>query len=83
MLKVMPFLRKEGRIILTTPHRTARSIHELGSVIGIFSREAAREHNSFFDKSCLESLASELGMRMTRYERFQFGLNQIAVMQRV
>jgi SAM-dependent methyltransferase len=77
--RILPHLRNDGRMVLTTPHPSARRIHDIGSSLGIFSKEAAEEHNRFFDQDQLEGLARECGCVMVDYERFQFGLNQVAV----
>jgi SAM-dependent methyltransferase len=82
MRRIVSCMRNDGRIILTTPHSSARKIHDVGSSIGIFSKEAAEEHNVFFDKNLLENLARDCGCIMVNYERFQFGFNQAAVFHR-
>ncbi|MBI1806067.1 MAG: class I SAM-dependent methyltransferase [Ignavibacteria bacterium] len=79
---ILPYLRPNGRLVLTTPHPYAEGIHRLGARLGIFSRDAAEEHTMFFDGRSLRQLANQCGARLLTYHRFQFGLNQVAVFMR-
>jgi hypothetical protein len=72
-------LPTEGRFILTTPHMRARHIHDLGGKLGLFSSHASDEHEEFLTESALRVLASESGFRTVSYQRFQLGMNQVAV----
>ncbi|OEO28613.1 hypothetical protein VW23_004005 [Devosia insulae DS-56] len=71
-----------GRIVLTTPRRALRHVHEIGAAVGLFSKEAADEHEVMFERDGLTQLAQEAGMIVARYERFLFGVNQLVVMAR-
>ncbi|HMD14465.1 MAG TPA: class I SAM-dependent methyltransferase, partial [Bacteroidota bacterium] len=75
------YLAERGKIVLTTPHPCAELPHRAGATVGIFSREAAKENNIFFDRSMLADLSRQAGLVITDYKRFQFGLNQVAVLQ--
>ncbi|MBU0647916.1 class I SAM-dependent methyltransferase [Patescibacteria group bacterium] len=74
-------LSNNGKIIMTTPHPQAEKIHNFGSQIGLFSREAAGEHQCFFGKDLLKKLAQDTSLDMTIYRTFQFGLNQIFIFE--
>jgi SAM-dependent methyltransferase len=75
------YLDPNGKIILTTPHPSAARLHALGASTGIFSREADEEHGKFFDRKLLEELVLSWGLKILLYEKFQFGLNQVVVME--
>lgn len=73
-------LSQNGRIVLTTPHRSFRRLHELGSRMGLFSCEAAQEHEEMFDRASLTALAQAAGLRVNHYRRFLCGANQLLVL---
>ncbi len=73
-------LAENGKILVTTPHKSFRLVHELGSRAGLFSREAADEHEEMFDRASLTARAQEAGLRVERYARFLAGANQLFVL---
>lgn len=73
-------LSKGGRIVLTTPHQSFRLVHDLGSRIGLFSQDAADEHEELFTRSSLAGLASHSGLRVEHYRRFLGGANQLCIL---
>ncbi len=75
------FLRREGRLILTTPHPIGRSLHDSLASIYLCSRAGAEEHETFFDRNDIGQIADESGFKMVDYRRFLFGLNQLAVFE--
>jgi 2-polyprenyl-3-methyl-5-hydroxy-6-metoxy-1,4-benzoquinol methylase len=75
-------LADRGRIVLTTPHRSFRIVHDAGSWLGLFSREAADEHEEMFDRELLSAVAEESGLRVAHYRRFLGGANQLFVLER-
>lgn len=68
-----------GRIVLTTPHPRFEWIHSFGARIRLFSAEAEEEHETLLDERTLGRLGRDAELNMTRYERFLFGANQLAV----
>jgi SAM-dependent methyltransferase len=72
-----------GRIILTTPSPRYRFVHEWGAAAGLFSREAADEHNEMLDRAALERICLGVGLRLVRAETFLFGANQLFVLEAV
>ncbi|MBB3396885.1 trans-aconitate methyltransferase [Rhizobium sp. BK060] len=71
-----------GKIVVTTPHKAFRTVHDIGAKIGIFSADAADEHEEMFDRSSLVALAESVGLKVAVYERFLFGANQLCVISK-
>ena len=74
------YLRDGGHVVITTPHKSFRLAHEAGSVLGVFSRDAAEEHETMFDRGTLMRLATDVGLKFCVYRRFLLGGNQLCVM---
>ena len=72
-------LKPGGSLILTTPTPLGGRFHAWGSRLGLTYREAANEHEGFFDFEGLNRLLSEEGLICERYERFLLGMNQLVV----
>lgn len=70
-----------GRIVLTTPHKSFRRVHDFGAAIRLFSPDAADEHEEMFDRKSLDALGTSCGLRLAHYERFLIGANQLAVFE--
>jgi SAM-dependent methyltransferase len=68
-----------SRLIITTPHPSVDWIHDIGSVIGLFSKHANEEHEDLLDRGKLELAGSKAGLKLISYHRFLLGANQIVV----
>lgn len=77
--KLNPYLKQGGRVVLTTPTSLGHLGHRWGARLGIFSREAAEDHQSIIDRRALDDLFARAGLALEVYRRFQFGMNQFAV----
>lgn len=75
-------LAEDGRLILTTPHPSYRSLHDFGARLGVFSREASEEHETFFNESQMRETGARAGWALTHSSRFVFGANQLFVLTR-
>ena len=81
--EVVKSLKTGGRIIITTPTVFGNDVvHRVGSAVGLFAKSAADDHIVIFNRKRLEILANEFGLRLAAYSRFEFGCNQLAVMDR-
>ncbi len=80
--EVHRFMAPSGILVLTTPHPRVRALHEFGARLGVFSREAAEEHNVMVDHRMMIDLAAHAGFDIDHYERFLLGCNQLLVLQR-
>lgn len=76
---VYELLRPNGSIVITTPTWLGGKIHVVGSWLGLTNREAAQEHQCFYNRQSLAQLMVETGFIVEQYEIFQLGLNQLVV----
>ncbi len=74
-------LNPGGQFVLTTPHPAWRRVHDLGAAVGLFSREAAEEHQALLDQPILGELAVRAGLEMIQSRRFLLGANQLFVLR--
>jgi 2-polyprenyl-3-methyl-5-hydroxy-6-metoxy-1,4-benzoquinol methylase len=72
-------LKPGGILVLTTPTPLGGRLHAWGSRLGLTYREAADEHEGFFDYESLKHLLNEGGLICEQYERFLLGMNQLVV----
>jgi len=72
-------LKPGGSLVLTTPTPLGGKLHAWGSRLGLTYREAADEHESFFDYEGLNYLLNEEGLICEQYERFLLRMNQLVV----
>ena len=55
-------------------------MHRTGARLGLFSKVAADDHIVIYNKKRFQILASDFGLSIERYERFQFGCNQLVIL---
>ena len=72
-------LKPGGSLVLTTPTPLGGRLHAWGSRLGLTYREAADEHEGFFDYEGLRFLLREEGFTLEVYQRFLMGMNQLVV----
>lgn len=76
-------LRPDGHVVLTTPTPFGNdAVHRLGAMIGLFSQVAVDDHIVIFNRQRLKIFAHEVGLRLAKHELFQFGCNQVAVLEK-
>jgi SAM-dependent methyltransferase len=81
--QLVPLLKEKGKIIITTPTPFGNDIvHPLGAEMGLFSHAAMNNHIVIYNKRRFKILASEFGLKLVKYKRFQFFSNQLAVLSR-
>lgn len=76
------YLKPGGKMVLTTPLPAFEWAHELGAKIGLFSHDAAEEHEVLIDRESMEQMLAGSDLRIAAYERFLFGANQLFVLAR-
>jgi 2-polyprenyl-3-methyl-5-hydroxy-6-metoxy-1,4-benzoquinol methylase len=72
-----------GRMVVTTPHPQSVLIHRLGAAFRLFSRRAAAEHKCLFDRAEIASAAHDASLRIKHFHKFEWGLNQLVVLERL
>ena len=72
-------LKPGGSLVMTTPTPLGGRLHSWGSRLGLTYREAADEHEGFFDYEALKRLLNDEGFACELYQRFLLGMNQLAV----
>ncbi len=82
MKEAKKYLKPKGIIVITTPTPLGNDIfHRIGSSIRLFSPAARDDHVVIYNKKRFQILAKDLGFKILRYRTFQFGCNQIVVLQ--
>lgn len=79
LINLSNYLKEDGCIVLTTPHPKADWIHDFGSKIGLFSSHANEEHEELLDKVQIDKIVKNIDMKILKYERFLFGVNQLII----
>lgn len=69
-------LKPDGKMIMTTPLKKAEKW------IKLYIHGIEKEHKMYFDKKSMEEFLQP-HFRITHYERFLFGMNQLFVCERV
>ena len=71
------YLKKNGRIFLTTPTKIAKPFLDLMRLIGI--KGDSIEHKHYWNKKEIYNLAEKSDFVVEKYAKFQLGFNQLAV----
>ncbi|QNL21384.1 methyltransferase domain-containing protein [Hyphobacterium sp. CCMP332] len=75
-------LRNGGTIFLTTPTPASKPLLELLANIGILEKQNIEEHKHYWNKKEITELAEKNGFEMIKYQKFQLGMNQYALMRK-
>lgn len=75
------YLNEGGHLILTTPKPSLEWAHELGAKVGLFSHDAAEEHETLIDRSAMEDMLVGTGLEISEYRTFLAGANQLFVIK--
>lgn len=84
VFSIFPLLRSKlkpgGVLLLTTPTPLAKPLLELLAFLHVLDKQNIEEHKHYWNRKEIEYLAERNGFRVRRYEQFQFGFNQIALL---
>lgn len=80
LIYLKSLLKKEGSIVLTTPHPRSRLIHKFGSWIGLFSYRAEKEHQLLIGTKKMVEIAHEANLKMNISKTFLLGMNQLFIL---
>lgn len=79
--QVKRLLKPDGRVVITTPTPLGNDVvHRLGARVGLFAGSAADDHIVIYNRHRFTILAEEVGLTLEKYESFQLGCNQFAVL---
>lgn len=71
-------LKKDGKLIMTTPSKRSKPILEfLAFKLGVIERGHIEEHKNYFTKQKLTELLS--GFRGVKVKPFEFGMNNLSI----
>lgn len=77
--KFKNILKKEGEVVITTPTIIAKPVLEFLAFLGLVDKENIDEHKHYWSKKEIFSLAERSGFCVVKYNKFQFGFNQLAI----
>lgn len=80
-IKFKRILKKDGRILITTPTKKAKPILEFLAFIRILDTENILEHKHYWTKVEIYKLAKKSGFNIKKYKQFQFGFNQFSILE--
>ena len=75
------YMKPGGKLVLTTPHPAWEWSHEVGASIGVFSHDAAEEHEEMLDQPKMDALLQDTGLKVTVYRRFLLSVNQLFIVE--
>ncbi len=76
-------LRNDGTIFLTTPTPASKPLLEFLANIGILEKQNIEEHKHYWNKEEIFELAKKNGFKILKYKKFQLGMNQYALFEKV
>ena len=79
--KLRALCASKSVIVLTTPAPFAEPLHGIGAAIGLFSREAQKDHKRLLGYKEINSMAKTAGFHITACKRFLLGMNQLFVLE--
>jgi 2-polyprenyl-3-methyl-5-hydroxy-6-metoxy-1,4-benzoquinol methylase len=77
--KIRNHLSPLGKIIVTTPTSFGGMVHKIGALLGLFSKQAAKDHKSFFSSRTLIRLVENNSLILQEHHIFLFFLNQLFI----
>ena len=73
-------LKRDGKIILTTSTPQSKWLLELLAGLHILDKQNIEEHKHYWDQKDINDLAIKNGFNVMKYEKFQLGFNQFAIL---
>jgi 2-polyprenyl-3-methyl-5-hydroxy-6-metoxy-1,4-benzoquinol methylase len=74
-------LNPGGIIFLTTPAARSRHVLELLAFLRLLDKKNIKEHKYYWNRKDIYQLAEKTGLRIKEYRKFQFGYNQLAILE--
>lgn len=77
-------LKKDGRIIITTPSKLSKPILEFLSFnLGLIGRKYIKEHKNYFSKEELVDILTSVGFTDIKVSSFEFGMNNLTIAKKI
>ena len=80
--QISSLLKPDGKLVMTTPTPLGGKIHSIGARIGLFYKEAADQHEGFYNRDQISTLLSKYDLEITGFELFLSGGNQLVICQK-
>lgn len=76
-------LKSGGKVILTTPTPKSKPLLEfLALKLHLISSSEILDHQKYYNKDMVIRLATKTGLKIKKYNLFQFGLNSCSVLEK-
>lgn len=77
-------LKKDGMLILTTPHPRNKKVLDLLCKLGLveWGKDEIEEHKEYFNKEKILEILDKSGFKKINHRLFEFGLNNFVVAQK-
>jgi len=75
-------MNKGSLLIITTPTSKSKKVLDILALLRLVDPENIKEHNYYWNEDELRGIAHKLGLKIDRYKKFEFGFNQIVIMQK-
>lgn len=77
--EVRAYMDVDSFLLITTPSRRGDHMLRVGVRLGLFHPHGIGAHRGIYERSEMESLLTEAGLRLVRTQLFSFGANQLFV----
>ena len=75
------YIQPHGTLLLTTPTPIAKPVLEFLAILGVIQKHNIEEHKHYWSKTDIYKLAEKSGFIVEKYQKFQLGMNQFAVLK--
>ncbi|NMC14170.1 MAG: class I SAM-dependent methyltransferase [Chloroflexi bacterium] len=76
-------MRPEAHLVITTTSPIGDWIHRFGAQLGLFSKQAVKEHHTIFSPTSMHTALIQNGLKLVTYKRFLMGGNQLFIAKAV
>lgn len=76
-------LKKNGKLIITTPSRLSKPILEFLAKLNLINRQHIKEHKNYFSKEKLKIMLKKTGFKDIKISSFEFGMNNLVIARKL
>jgi 2-polyprenyl-3-methyl-5-hydroxy-6-metoxy-1,4-benzoquinol methylase len=81
---IRAILKKNGKLIITTPHKRGKWLLELlSNFLGLISKYEIHDHKRYYDEKSIKKLFKVSNLKLEKVETFLFGLNLFATARKL